>query len=379
MSFGSPTPIEVAVSGPDMPANRAYAEHVREALAHVPTLRDLQIIQTTDYPTVDITVDRERAGIAGVQMADIARSTVAATSSSRFVTPVFWADPKSGVGYQVQVEVPQAQMISVEDIKNIPVVRQGQEPILLQNVAAVTQGRTAGKYDRYNMQRQVSMTANIAGEDLGHTASRITEALKGAGDPPPRVTVSTRGQIPPMEATFAELRTGLLLATVVILLLLAANFQSFLLALTVVSTVPAVLCGVITALWLTSTTLNIQSFMGAIMAIGVCVANAILLVTFAEQSRIQGMTSPQAAVRGAVSRLRPIVMTSMAMIAGMIPMAMKWGEGAEQAAPLGRAVIGGLVAATMATLFVLPAIFPLLRRSHAVASSVHPDDSEAHA
>lgn len=377
MSFGSPTPIEVAVSGPEMPSNRAFAEKLRGTLAEVPTLRDLQIVQTTDYPTVDVRVDRERAGSMGVTMSDVSRAVVAATSSSRFVVPVYWADPKSGLAYQVQVEIPQGQMNSVEQVRNIPITSHGANSPLLQDVADVTQGKTAGKYERYNMQRLVSMTANVEGEDLGNTAKRVTKAIANAGEPPAKVTVSVRGQVGPLQQTLSELQTGLLLAIVVILLMLAANFQSFILSIAVVSTVPAVLVGVVSALYVTDTTLNIQSFMGAIMAIGVSVANAILLITFAERSRANGETSARAAAIGAASRLRPILMTSAAMIAGMLPMALKLGEGAEQAAPLGRAVIGGLAAATIATLFILPAVFAIVRRSKAPARvSLHPDDLE---
>ncbi|MBI3119456.1 MAG: efflux RND transporter permease subunit, partial [Candidatus Hydrogenedentes bacterium] len=378
MSFGSPTPVEVAVSGPDLPANRTFAEKVRDALAGVPSLRDLQIIQTTDYPSVNITVDRERAGVMGVTMTDVARSMVSATSSSRFVVPVYWADPKSGVAYQIQVEIPQGQMNSIEALKNIPVARKRGEKLLLQNVADVTQGRTVGKYDRYNMQRMVTLTANIGGEDLGRAARRVNEAIAAAGEPPQRVSLAVRGQIAPMIQMLAELQTGLILAVVVILLLLAANYQSFILAITVVSTVPAVLLGVAAALFFTGTTLNIQSFMGAIMAIGVSVANAILLVTFAERARAAGNATREAAVQGATSRLRPILMTSVAMIAGMMPIALGVGEGAEQSAPLGWAVIGGLAAATVATLMILPAVFALVRRSGAAATvSMHPDDMKA--
>ncbi|NUM55882.1 MAG: efflux RND transporter permease subunit [Candidatus Hydrogenedentes bacterium] len=375
MSFGSPTPVEVAVSGPDLPANRRFAETLRASLRSVPTLRDLQIVQTADYPTVNIAVDRERAGTMGVTMTDVSRSVVAATSSSRFVTPVYWADPKSGVAYQVQVEIPQAQMNSVEEIKTITVARKHGEQLLLQDVADVTRGQTVGKYDRYNMQRIVTLTSNIGDTDLGRVATDVSGAIAAAGEPPPRVSVAVRGQIAPMEQMLGELQTGLLLAVVVILLLLAANFQSFILSFAVVSTVPAVLVGVVAALYVTGTTMNIQSFMGAIMAIGVSVANAILLVTFAERARVEGSATQQAAIHGATSRLRPILMTSFAMIAGMLPIALALGEGAEQSAPLGRAVIGGLAAATVATLLILPPVFAIVRRTKAASSvSIHPDD-----
>jgi multidrug efflux pump subunit AcrB len=220
--------------------------------------------------------------------------------------------------------------------------------------------------------------ANIAGADLRRAAQQVQKAIRDAGAPPEKVKVTVRGQVQPMEEMFSGLRSGLLLAVAVILLLLTANFQSFRLSLAVALTIPAVVSGVAIMLWLTRTTLNIQSFMGAIMAIGVAVANAILLVTFAERSRAAGHEASEAAIDGARSRLRPILMTSMAMIAGMVPMAVGFGEAGEQTAALGRAVIGGLTGATCATLLVLPAVFTLVHWKSAPASaSLDPDDPES--
>jgi multidrug efflux pump subunit AcrB len=228
------------------------------------------------------------------------------------------------------------------------------------------------------MQRMLTLSANIAGADLGRAAQQVQKAIRDVGAPPEKVKVTVRGQVQPMEEMFGGLRWGLLIAVAVILLLLTANFQSFRLSLAVALTIPAVVSGVAIILWLTRTTLNIQSFMGAIMAIGVAVANAILLVTFAERSRTAGHEPSEAAIDGARSRLRPILMTSMAMIAGMIPMAVGFGEGAEQTAPLGRAVIGGLTGATCATLVVLPAIFALVQwKSARGSASLDPDDPES--
>jgi len=375
MSLGSPTPIEVAVSGPNLAANQAFAEKIREKLEKIPALRDIQYGQSLDYPTVDVAVNRERAGLMGVKTIDVSRSLVAATASSRFTQPVYWADPNSGVAYQIQVQIPQLQLASAEELKNVPVLHRDGKPILLRNVASVNNGTAVGQYERYNMARQVTLTANIHETDLGRVSTEITRALNEVGDPPPRINVALRGQVKPMEQMLNGLRTGLLLAVVVIFLLLAANFQSFQLSLVVVSTVPAVIAGVVLMLWLTGTTANLQSFMGAIMAIGVAVANAILLVTFAERSRIAGMTAVDAALDGARSRLRPILMTSLAMMAGMVPMALGLGEGGEQTAPLGRAVIGGLAAATVATLLVLPWVFAIVRvRSSTKSRSLDPDD-----
>ncbi len=220
----------------------------------------------------------------------------------------------------------------------------------------------------------VTIIGNIFGKDLGGVSREIDAAIKRAGEVPRGVTVAVRGQIPPMQQTLSGLQTGLLLAVAVIFLLLTANFQSLRVALTVMAMIPAVVVGVAVALWLTGTTLNVQSFMGAIMAIGVSVANAILLITFAEKRRLEGAESQAAATEGAKSRLRPILMTSFAMIAGMIPLALALGEGGQQTAPLGRAVIGGLAASTVAVLVVLPLVFAIAqRKASRTSASLHPE------
>jgi multidrug efflux pump subunit AcrB len=266
-------------------------------------------------------------------------------------------------------------MDSLEQARNVPVMDHGGQSLLLRNVAKVTESTAAGQYERYNMQRLVTVTANIAGADLGSVAKQVSEELKKLGQPPSGITVTVRGQIVPLTQMLDGLRRGLLVAVVVIFLLLAANFQSLKLSFLVVSTTPAVIAGVVLTLWLTGTTLNIQSFMGAIMAVGVAVANAILLITFAERGRLGGASATDAAIEGARSRLRPILMTSLAMIAGMVPMALGLGEGGQQTAPLGRAVVGGLAVATIATLLVLPAIFALIQaRAHRRSASLDPTD-----
>jgi multidrug efflux pump subunit AcrB len=378
MSLGAATPIEVAVSGPNLANNREFAEKAKARLREIPALRDVQFGQSLDYPTLNVAVDRQRAGLLGVKMTDVSRSLVAATSSSRFVVPNYWADPNSGVAYQMQVEIPQTLMNSVEAVKDIPVLYRKDQSVLLRNIAQVKEDSAVGQYERYNMQRLISVTANIAGADLGTVGGQVVQALKELGNPPAGITVTVRGQVVPLREMMDGLRTGLLLAVVVIFLLLAANFQSVELSLTVVSTVPAVIAGVALALWLTGTTLNIQSFMGAIMAIGVAVANAILLVTFAERQRVAGAAATDAAVDGAASRLRPILMTSLAMMAGMMPMALGLGEGGQQTAPLGRAVVGGLAAATVATLLVLPSVFAIIRgRAGRRSASLDPDDPQS--
>ncbi len=375
MSFGSPTPVDVAIQGANLAADQAYAGKVAAELGKLPFLRDLQFAQALDYPTLDVRIDRDRAGQFGLTMADVTRSMVAATSSSRFVDPNYWRDPVSGNAFQIQVEIPQNREQSMDALGRLPIMKPGQSQPLLADVADMKFGTMPGMLERYNGQRVVSLTANLHELPLGKAAVQIQEALKRAGDPPRGVTVKMRGQIPPLESTLGGLRTGLLLASAVIFLLLAANFQSFRLALAILFTVPAVLCGVVLMLLITGTTLNMQSFMGAIMSIGIAVANSILLVTFAERNRHAGESAGSAAQSGAVSRLRAILMTASAMIAGMLPMALGLGESGPQTAPLGRAVIGGLVLATFATLTVLPSFYAILQSNAAVTSpSLNPSD-----
>jgi multidrug efflux pump subunit AcrB len=379
MSFGSPTPIEVVISGSKPAENRAYAAKVRAELAKIPALKDLQITQSNDYPAFMVDVNREKAATANLQAGPVGDSLAPTTSSSRFTTPTYWRDPSSGIGYQVQVEVPQYLMKSIGDIRSAPIDRYDMAPIQVDSVADVREETMAGEIDRYNMRRLVSMTANIDGDDLGSVAVQIAKAIEAAGPRPQGVQIDVRGQITPMRDLFRGLGIGLLMSIAVIFLLLTAYFQSVRLTLVAVSAVPAVLVGVGLALLLTFTTLNLQSFMGAIMAVGVAVANAILLVTFAERARqANGGDARAAAIEGARGRVRPILMTSAAMIAGMFPMALGIGEGGDQVAPLGRAVIGGLLASTAATLLLLPAVFAWLMGGAPTASrSLDPHDPDS--
>jgi len=378
MSFGSPTPIEIAISGSALPVSKAYADKIVDQLKTVPFLRDIQIAQTLDYPSVAVTVDRERAGLLGVQMSDVTRSLVAATTSSRFTVANFWADPATGISYNLQVQIPEAKTSSLEDLQNIPVNSNTGQTVPLRNIASLAQGTTVGTYERYNLARVVSITANIHGSDLGTATKAIRHAIAAAGAPPEAKTkLDLRGQVVPLNQLLDGFRSGLVIAIIVIFLMLAANFQSLRLAFAVIATIPAVLAGVVVTLDLTGTTLNIQSAMGAIMAVGVAVANAILLVTFAEKSRITCADPIAAAVEGGRSRLRPILMTSCAMIAGMLPLALGLGESGDQTAPLGRAVIGGLVLATLATLFVIPSFFAILTSRRVRSPSLDPNDSDS--
>ncbi len=379
LSFGSASLAEVTVTGPQYADVASYAERVRQKLAAVPVLRDLEYEEPLHYPTVDIRVNRLMAGQLGTTADAVGSAVVAATASSRFIAPSYWRDPRSGVSYQVQVQVPQAKMTSIADIGNIPVGSTTGARPLVNQLADLRTGTVPGELDRQNGQWMLALSANVAGRDLRIANNAIEQALKDTGAPPRGVRTQIRGQVSAMHQIFGELVIGLGAAIGVILLLLTANFQSLRLALAVLSTAPAVLTGSVLMLLITGTTLNLESFMGTIMAIGVAVANAILLVSFAEQNRLKGIPAREAARSAAAERLRPVLMTSAAMIAGMVPMALAIGQGSEETAPLGRAVIGGLSVATLATLFLLPMVFGIVQRNAAIGSrSLDPEDPESH-
>jgi multidrug efflux pump subunit AcrB len=376
MSFGSPMPVEVVVAGPDRDEVRAHALKILAEMKKVPTLRDVQLYQMLDYPAARVRIDRERAGLSGVTVKDVSDALLVGTSSSRYVARNYWRDPKSGVDYQVQVQVPTQRMDRPEQIETLPLLKVNPDTnLMIRDVATVQTGTAPGQIDRSSMQRYLSIIGNVEREDLGRATRRIERAIAEAGQAPRGVRVRVRGQVAPMEEMFRSLTTGLALSVVVILILLTGHFQSPRLGLISIGSVPGVVAGVATILFLTGTTLNIESFMGSIMCIGVSVSNSVLLSTFMAEHWRHGMPVLEAAVEGAKERLRPILMTAIAMILGTLPMALALEKGSEMTAPLGRAVIGGLVVSTFATLLVVPAIFAvLMNRVKYVSPSVDPDD-----
>jgi multidrug efflux pump subunit AcrB len=375
MSFGSPTPVQIDVQGVDLDQNYGYLAKVQAELQKLSFLRDVSVVQAQSYPVVDVKVDRDYAGQFGLTMADVTNSLVPATGSSRFIAPNYWRDPKNGNAFQIQVQLPSNRMQGLGALSTLPLMRDGQSQPQLDQVASLQYGTMPEMIERLSGQRIVSVTANLHGIALGDAQKKIQAALKGIAAPPKGSTVVVRGQIPALVDTISGLRLGLLLAIAAIFLLLMANFQSLRLPLAILSTIPGVLCGVVLMLLLTRTTLNIQSFMGAIMAVGISVANSILLVSFAEQSRHEHHDVETATRAGATGRIRAILMTATAMICGMIPLAIGFGEGGAQSAPLGRAVIGGLILSTLTTLLILPIVYALLQRKAAITSnSLNPED-----
>lgn len=374
MNFGSPTPIQVAISGMILANDRSYADRVLTEMKKISRLRDVQYQQPLTYPTIKVDVDRERAGQLGVTVDNVGRSLTEATSSSRWIAQNYWVDPKTGVSYQVQLEMPQWKIGSIPELENVPVMRDDRTAgPYVRDVANVRFSTMPGEIDHYNQQRLITISANLADNDLGRAATEVNEAIARCGPAPRGVFVDIRGQIPTMNDTFAGLQSGMLLAIVVIALMLTSNFQSLPLALVVLCVAPAIVAGEVVALMVTGTTLNVQSFMGGIMAIGVGVSNAILLITFAEDNRMAGESAMQAAISAGRERLRPVMMTSIAMVAGMIPMALS----GDAQSSLAVAVIGGLLVSTPTVLMILPLAFSLIRgNATRKTASVHPEELE---
>jgi multidrug efflux pump subunit AcrB len=376
MSQGAATPIEVRVAGKDMDQITDYAKKIVGKLSKINYLRDVQIAQPLRMPVVSIKIDRFKAAQFGLNLEDISRSVTASTSSSRFTQKNQWLDEKSAYTYQVQVQVPEYVMNTMDELREIPLVRGRTSPVL-GDIAQFTTTYAPGEYDRAGPRRFLTVSANINKMDLGTATKDVTNAVNSLGKPAKGLLVDVKGMSTLLTETLASLQNGLMYAILVIFLLLAANYQSFKLSLTVLSTVPAVILGSLTALLLTGATLNLQSYMGMIMSTGVSVANAILIVTNAEKLRLEYHDARKSAIISASVRLRPILMTSLAMIAGMIPMASGMGEAGEQTAPLGVAVIGGLFASTLAALFILPQVFAGIQRKTTYESpSLMPDHNE---
>ncbi|HEX3658022.1 MAG TPA: efflux RND transporter permease subunit [Pirellulales bacterium] len=379
MSFGSLTPIAVRVVGTDLTMVRRHAEKIASEMRRIPSLRDVGFEQMLDYPSVEVTIDREKAGLSGAKVEDVAHALVMATASTRFASLNYWVDVKTGFDYLVQIQVPPLRMEKPEDVEILPL--ESVNPLvnlMIRDVATVRPGTRPGELDRDMSQRYVTLTANVEGEDMGRASNHVIAAVAAAGEPPRGVRVELMGQLPPMMAMFKALGAGLVVAVFVIFILLTAYFESPRLALVSIGAVPGVLAGIAMILFCTHTSINIESFMGSIMCLGVSVSNSVMLVTFVNDHWKNGVPSVQAAISGASERLRPILMTACAMTVGMVPMALALERGSQMQAPLGLAVIGGLVMSTFATLLVVPSIFAIVIGGKMARSpSLYPDDKNS--
>jgi multidrug efflux pump subunit AcrB len=377
LSQGSTTPIEVRILGKNKKQNEAFANKIVAALKKIGYMRDVQIAQPIKYPSLNIEIDRNRAAQLGVDMSDVSRSLIASTSSSRYTEKNTWIDEKAGLSYNVQVQVPLDKMRSQEEIGEIPLLKNAVRPVL-NDVATITPDTTYGENDNAGAMPYLSVTANLSNMDLGTATDDVKKVIANLGELPRGLTVSTVGLSTVLTETLDSLQSGLLVAIVVIFLMLSANFQSFKVPLVILSAVPAVVLGSLLLLTATGSTLNLQSYMGIIMSVGVSIANAVLLITNAEHLRLHNGNALESAREAAALRLRPIIMTSVAMVAGMLPMAIGHGEGGEQVSPLGRAVIGGLLASTVAVLVILPLVFAWVQGNASVKSvSLDPEDKDS--
>jgi multidrug efflux pump subunit AcrB len=377
INFGLPAPFDIQLVGRNQAKSREVAARLADKIRQVPGAVDVRVQQPADLPKLSLSIDRDRASGMGLSERDVANSVLLGLSGSGQVSPVYWIDPRVGIQYLVNIRVPEHRMDSLSALNSIPInaSQPGEGDVqLLANVATVT--RTAGPpvISHYNVAPVVDIFGGVSGRDLGGVLRDIKPLIAQAeNELPSGSSIILRGQAETMHSSFTGLGIGLVMAIVLIYLLLVVNFQSWLDPFIIITALPGALAGVVWALHLTLTTASVPALMGAIMSLGVATANSVLVVTFARNDLRQGLDPLSAAWEAGVSRLRPVLMTATAMVIGMFPMALALGEGGEQNAPLGRAVIGGLVVATLATLFFVPVVFSLLHR-HATLPVTTPSD-----
>ena len=363
LNFGIPAPINIQVVGRNQQANFRIAKEIERRLAQVPGAVDVRLHQVLDAPELRINVDRVRANQMGLTQRDVANNVLVSLSSSGQVSPNYWLHPASGVSYLIAVQTPEYRVTTADDVRNTPLVSgRNNTPQFLSNVATMERATTKTAISHYNIQPVLDVYGSVQDCDLGSVAARVDEIVKSAGARLPRGSfIQVRGQVQTMRDSFRGLAGGMVLAVALVYLVMVINFQSWLDPFIILTALPGAFSGIVWSLYVTQTTVNVPSLMGAIMSIGVATANSILLVTFANQRRAEGAAAGEAALSAAVTRLRPVLMTAGAMILGMLPMSLGLGEGGEQNAPIGRAVIGGLLVATGATLFFVPVAYTLLR------------------
>ncbi|MGB7793221.1 MAG: efflux RND transporter permease subunit, partial [Terrimicrobiaceae bacterium] len=363
LNFGLPAPIDIQMTGRD-PKNYALAKEIEARVEKIPGAADVHLHQLVHGPDLRVNVDRTRAEQLGLSQRDVAGTVLTSLSSSGQASPNFWLNFQNGVNYQVAVQTPQYKMDSLSSLLNTSIVPSGEmQPQLLGNLATLERSESPVIVNHYNVQPVFDILANVQGRDLGGVADDVQRVLTEFQSKLPRGSfLSMRGQVQSMNSSFVGLGAGIIFSIVLVYLLMVVNFQSWTDPFIIITALPGALCGIVWVLFITGTTLSVPSLMGAIMAIGVATANSILLVTFANDERRAGRSAAEAARAAGYTRLRPVIMTALAMIIGMLPMSLGFGEGGEQNAPLGRAVIGGLLVATFATLFFVPVVYSLLRK-----------------
>jgi multidrug efflux pump subunit AcrB len=368
LNFGLPAPIDVKIVGRDLDHNRSFAENLLNRMKFIPGMVDLRIQQPFNYPKLHLDVDRTRAGEVGYTQRDVAQNLLIALSGSFQTAPAFWLDPRTGVSYSITTQTPQYLANSLQDLENIPVANASDgtaTPQILGNLAALTRGAEMGVVTHYDIQDAIDIFGAVDGRDLGGVSGDLNTVIdQTQKDLPAGSQILVRGQIETMHSSFVGLLTGLGFSIILVYLLIVVNFQSWLDPFIILMALPAALAGIVWFLFVTGTTISVPALTGAIMCMGVATANSILLISFSKEKLQAGKTPAEAALDAGYTRFRPVLMTALAMIIGMLPMSLGMGEGGEQNAPLGRAVIGGLLFATGATLFFVPVVFAIVHGWH---------------
>jgi multidrug efflux pump subunit AcrB len=379
LNFGLPAPIDLQVIGNDTQANYAYATELLKRVRAVPGIADLRIQQVFNYPQINVDVDRTLAGEVGLTQRDAANSLLITLSGSGQVRPNFWLNPENGVSYPIVAQMPQYRIDSISDLSNLPVTSATTtEPQFLGGLARITPGPSPGVVSHYNVQPVIDLYGATQERDLGAVASDIERIIKDTQTRVPRGSyVALRGQVQTMTSAYDQLYIGLIGAIVLVYLVIVVNFQSWIDPFIIITALPGALAGIVWMLFVTGTTLSVPALTGAIMCMGIATANSILLVSFAREGLTLGLDAVTAALEAGFTRFRPVLMTALAMIIGMVPMALALGEGGEQNAPLGRAVIGGLAVATVATLFFVPVVFSVLHRKTNPSGEPNPTTAPA--
>jgi multidrug efflux pump subunit AcrB len=376
LNFGLPAPIDIQIVGRNLQGNRQFADNLMNQLKFIPGTTDLRIQQAFNQPKLHITVDRTRAQQIGFTQRDAASSLLISLSGSFQTTPTFWLDPKTGVSYSITTQTPQYREDSLQSLENLPVTTANSNlgtPQILANIATISRGAEMAVVTHYDVQYAIDIFGSVQGRDLGAVAGEIDSIVNERRKDLPRGSqIFVRGQIATMRSSFVGLLAGLGFAIILVYLLIVVNFQSWLDPFIILMALPAAFAGIVWILFITKTTVSVPALMGAIMCMGVATANSILVVSFGKEEMQEGRNSTEAALNSGFTRFRPVLMTALAMIIGMLPMALSLGEGAEQNAPLGRAVIGGLVFATVATLFFVPVFFSLVHRRTAPEGPLDP-------
>jgi multidrug efflux pump subunit AcrB len=373
LNFGMPAPIDVQVVGSNLQANREFADQLLAKVKYIPGIADLRIQQAFNLPRIQIDVDRTRTTQVGFTQRDVANNMLVSLSGSFQTSPSFWLDPENGVSYNIAAQTPQYALNSLQDIENIPVTNaSGAPPQILGNLASIYRGSSMAVVSHYNVAPVIDLYGSARGRDLGAIAADLDRVVQQAQRDLPRGSrIQIRGQIQTMRTSFEGLIGGLLFSIILVYLLIVVNFQSWLDPLIIISALPAAICGIVWLLFVTGTTISVPALTGCIMCMGVATANSILVVSFAKEQLDEGRSPAEAALEAGFTRFRPVLMTALAMMIGMMPMALSLGEGGEQNAPLGRAVIGGLLFATVSTLFFVPVLFSIV---HGFLQRRHPEE-----